>query len=376
MAIRNINDWARAQLTDLGITPSRGAMQIMVGWARAEGGHFKNDAHFNVLNTTQPMPGAGNTGTQGNIKQYRSWQQGIKATTRTLRNGRYGGILRSLEQGNPNEAIAAIGASPWGTGGGLVASTIRSTPSNLPTAPLDLGGSPSGRGGRATGRAGTGGLGTQTRSASFTSRELVSPAVDNSSARAMAVLNFLSPDRGGGKGDLMGFVQAIQGLQDQPATFSTNTTNNVLVGPDGQPVASPAAGGPAGGGAAGPGGGLAAMAARRANVLEHQHLPYQWGGGHQGRTKIHDAVPLDCSGAVSKVLNIDPRVSGQFRTWGKAGDGGNKGVTIYSNADHVLMKINGHFFGTSHSNPQGGAGWIPSSVISPSYLAGFTARHA
>src|SRR5262245_321895 len=114
--IKSPEDWARAQLTDLGVPISRGAMQIMVGWAKAEGGNWNNDARFNPLNTTQSMPGAGNTGTQGNIKQYRDWTQGIRATTKTLTNGRYGGILNALKQGNVNGGIAAIGASPWGTG--------------------------------------------------------------------------------------------------------------------------------------------------------------------------------------------------------------------------------------------------------------------
>jgi hypothetical protein len=33
------------------------------------------------------------------------------------------------------------------------------------------------------------------------------------------------------------------------------------------------------------------------------------------------------------------------------------------------------FFGTSGANPKGGAGWIPASKVSRSYLRGFTARH-
>jgi hypothetical protein len=114
----------------------------------------------------------------------------------------------------------------------------------------------------------------------------------------------------------------------------------------------------------------------RANAIDAQHLPYSWGGGHAGKvTDVHHTVPLDCSGAVSAVLGINPRVSGQFETWGKPGDGGDKGVTIFANGHHVLMKVNGHFFGTSQTNPGGGAGWIPQKAISPEYLKGFTARH-
>jgi hypothetical protein len=111
----------------------------------------------------------------------------------------------------------------------------------------------------------------------------------------------------------------------------------------------------------------------RANAINAKRLPYAWGGGHGGRVNAYKAQPLDCSGAVSAVLGINPRVSGQFTSWGKPGEGGN--VTIYANAHHVLMRIGNHFFGTSSSNPGGGAGWIPQSQISPEYLKGFTARH-
>ncbi len=110
-----------------------------------------------------------------------------------------------------------------------------------------------------------------------------------------------------------------------------------------------------------------------ANHIAEAHVPYKWGGGHLGKTLPNTKVlPLDCSGAVSAALGIDPKVSGQFETWGKPGKGK---VTVYANAKHVLLEINGHFWGTSASNPGGGAGWIKPGVISPSYLTGFTARH-
>lgn len=121
------------------------------------------------------------------------------------------------------------------------------------------------------------------------------------------------------------------------------------------------------------GGDLQAMIAE-ANRVDAAELPYKWGGGHSADNRRGGKLmPLDCSGAVSRILGVDPRVSGQFEGWGQAGRG--KHVTIYANATHVLMEIDGHFFGTSGSNPGGGAGWIPSSAISPGYLSKFTARH-
>jgi len=322
----------------------------MVGWMRAEGGHYHNDAKYNPLNTTQPEPGAGNTGTQGNIKVYRSWNQGIDATVKTLRNGNYGGIINALRSGNPGAVANAIDRSPWGTHGPLVRNAIMGTkaPASVRTPNLG-GGSSSARGGGGAGRP------SSTRTITETT-----PGVDNSAERRSLVLQFL----GDKNSDVLDFAMQAKQLQDIAPTSTTRTEK------------VPGSGGGGDSAAVSGSGGLARMAAERADIIDRQRLPYSWGGGHGGKTPINKAVPLDCSGAVSKVLGIDPRVSGAFGKWGRPGDGGSKGVTIYSNGHHVLMKINGHFFGTSHANPGGGAGWIPQSAISPGYLKGFTARHS
>src|SRR4051812_28783052 len=112
----------------------------------------------------------------------------------------------------------------------------------------------------------------------------------------------------------------------------------------------------------------------RAMTLDRRHLPYDLGGGHQaGVANVSTVGPVDCSGAVSAVLGVDARVSGLFESWGEPGPGAH--VTVYANEEHVLMEIDGHFFGTSHANPRGGAGWIPRAHISPDYLKAFTVRH-
>src|SRR2546429_3801731 len=128
MANPTRHQWAATVLRALGIHQTPGAIQALVGWAKAEGGHWNNDARYNPLNTTQPMPGAGNTGTQGNIKVFRSWDQGIQATVKTLTNGRYGSILNALRAGDPARVAQAIGSSPWGTSGALAQRTIPGTP--------------------------------------------------------------------------------------------------------------------------------------------------------------------------------------------------------------------------------------------------------
>jgi hypothetical protein len=195
------------------------------------------------------------------------------------------------------------------------------------------------------------GAGKRTQADTSTTVTTTTPGVDNSAARSQLLLSFLQ-DKGY---DPVGFAAQYRSLADVPGTTSTRTI---------------------GGGSTAAGGSLAQVATQRANTINAQQLPYKWGGGHAGQTPINKAVPLDCSGAVSKVLGIDPRVADQFKTWGRPGDGGGKGVTIYSSPTHVLMKINGHFFGTSSTNPEGGAGWIPQGAISADYLSHFTARHS
>lgn len=182
------------------------------------------------------------------------------------------------------------------------------------------------------------------------SKTVTTPGVDNSQARASAISTFLKTNQ-----DPVQFALAVRGLKDTPGTSTTTTS----------PGPSPA----------GSGGSDTAALVSRANAIDAKHLPYQWGGGHAGKVDAYNATPLDCSGAVSAVLGIDPKVSGQFETWGKPGDSGNKGTTIYANSTHVLMKVAGKFFATSSTNPGGGAGWVPAKNFSPEYLSKFTARH-
>lgn len=130
MAEMTTTTWAVALLKRLHdpVTPEN--VRAIEGWEKAEGGHWHNDAKYNPLNTTQPMPGAGNTGSQGNIKIYRSWGQGLDATVKTLHNGHYANILSALHRGNSAENVAsAIASSPWGSGS-LVSSTIAGTDSH------------------------------------------------------------------------------------------------------------------------------------------------------------------------------------------------------------------------------------------------------
>lgn len=111
----------------------------------------------------------------------------------------------------------------------------------------------------------------------------------------------------------------------------------------------------------------AAMAA--ATRIDREHYPYVWGGGHGSF-----GGPYDCSGAVSAVLHSAgllgrPMVSGELAHYGKAGPGP---ITIFANDVHTFMRIGSRMFGTSGTNPGGGAGFFPAESQSTS---GYAVRH-
>ncbi len=110
--IHTPSDFSRALLAALGDPNTGPNVQAIDAWQAAEGGFV----HLNPLNTTQPAAGATIWNSIG-VRTYPDWPTAIKATTQTLKNGQYRGILAALKAGNNAVAVAhAVGASPWGTG--------------------------------------------------------------------------------------------------------------------------------------------------------------------------------------------------------------------------------------------------------------------
>jgi peptidoglycan hydrolase CwlO-like protein len=97
--------------------------------------------------------------------------------------------------------------------------------------------------------------------------------------------------------------------------------------------------------------------------------PYVWGGGHGGSA----SGGYDCSGSLSYALAAAGLVngsltSGGFMSWGDAGPG--RRITVYANAGHAFMIVDGRRYDTSALRG-GGTRW--SSAMRST--AGFVARH-
>jgi Putative peptidoglycan binding domain len=98
--------------------------------------------------------------------------------------------------------------------------------------------------------------------------------------------------------------------------------------------------------------------------------PYKYGGGH-GRWEDSG---YDCSGAMSYALHgaglLDrPLASGDFMSWGKAGEG--SWITIYAHSGHGFLRIAGLRFDTGWNNSGQGPRW--SEVMRP--VGEYTIRH-
>ena len=108
--------WASQFLSKLGVPTTASNLQAVTTWMAWEGGHWKNSAHNNPLNTTLKTSQSTGSMNSVGVQRYASWDSGLDATIQTINNGRYGNILAALQAGNDTQAvIAAVNASPWGT---------------------------------------------------------------------------------------------------------------------------------------------------------------------------------------------------------------------------------------------------------------------
>ena len=122
-----------------------------------------------------------------------------------------------------------------------------------------------------------------------------------------------------------------------------------------------------GGGSGGRGGGRVHRIIRAANRIAG--APYRYGGGHG---TYHDSG-YDCSGSISYALHFagllrTPLNSTGFMSYGLPGRG--RHVTIYANAGHAYMTVDGRRFDTSAIR-ETGSRWTSTHRSS----AGYVVRH-
>lgn len=110
--------WATDFLTRLGKPLTDDNINAVTTWMAWEGGHWKNSAHYNPLNTTLDTKNATGSMNSVGVKRYNSWEAGLDATIQTISTGKYGydAILNALSKGNdPQAVISAVNNSKWGT---------------------------------------------------------------------------------------------------------------------------------------------------------------------------------------------------------------------------------------------------------------------
>ena len=109
--------FALALLRKLDITPTNAAINAVMAWQQEEGGHWKNSAAYNPLNTTYEG-GAVAIVNDHKVKAYADWESGVNATAATLTGADskargYDRIISALKSGDQTDIYAAILASSW-----------------------------------------------------------------------------------------------------------------------------------------------------------------------------------------------------------------------------------------------------------------------
>ena len=99
-------------LENLGAPVSNENLKFLYAWRQAEG----KAGLYNPFNTTHGMPGATNYNKVG-VKNYRSLEDGLVATIKTLKNGRYDCIVNGLRDDIGATNISKCRSlETWGTG--------------------------------------------------------------------------------------------------------------------------------------------------------------------------------------------------------------------------------------------------------------------
>ena len=106
----------REVLRGIGAPITANTLALVYAWRQAEGGR----ATYNPFNTTQRMTGSTAYNSVG-VQSYARPSDGVAATVKTMRNGKYEPVLALLRaNAAPTDVAKAVIASPWGTKGLLL----------------------------------------------------------------------------------------------------------------------------------------------------------------------------------------------------------------------------------------------------------------
>lgn len=106
------DDFYKSVLKCLGAQPTKGNMSFMYAWRQSEGGQADN----NPFNTTMKMRGATNYNSVG-VKNYPSFEIGVKATCKTLKLSHYTDIVNGLRDDVGLYELSRMESlKKWGTG--------------------------------------------------------------------------------------------------------------------------------------------------------------------------------------------------------------------------------------------------------------------
>lgn len=147
-------DWAGELLRILGYPTTGENHAAIVAWALAEGGHNKNTAAWNPLNTSKSWPGAVTINSHG-VKAYPSRDVGLAATAATIRLSYYTAVVAAFRSNAGAPAIAEAlwngGRNPrWGTDRALMLACIPGARSQVTAHGITGVGSTGGTGGTPT----------------------------------------------------------------------------------------------------------------------------------------------------------------------------------------------------------------------------------
>lgn len=131
--------WRLGVLQGIGAPASSENLDTLWAWSNAETAPYDLMRWNNPLNTTQPWPGAVNSGAQPgphDVKIYHTVADGINATIATLLNGYYPNIVGNLRGSVPRGSWGAYSSAGaqlhlWGTGTNWLTATYGSGSGSL-----------------------------------------------------------------------------------------------------------------------------------------------------------------------------------------------------------------------------------------------------